>query len=431
MISPGLHAVLDAVSATGLIISSAAASPRLAVRGPLGAIGAGIAVYSLGTQYGDRPHAARPIRMHEHRLLYAAQGAACLALARKVKDPWAQALLRGYGAFSLAAAALSSPPGPAGVEVPMGAVAADRQLGPDLAYLRCGIVNVVFLGAAGAPDRRWLLVDAGLAGSAGAIRAAARARFGASRPAAILLTHGHFDHVGVLELLAREWDAPVYAHPNEHPYLTGQRSYPPAAPEVGGGTMAELSWLFPRKPIDVSDRLRSLPADGSLPGTDQWRWIATPGHSPGHVSLWNDSARALVAGDAVVTTQQESVLAALFPQGKLQGPPAEFTLDWKAAGASVRRLAALAPEVLVTSHGPALHGAALSGALQELASGFVSRGLPNCSRYLRDTPWLLGTNLKHWSGGPPPLFSKSAVAVHFRCCTSRGTPTYPAPDRQQ
>ncbi len=105
----------------------------------------------------------------------------------------------------------------------------------DLAYQRHAIVNVVFWGRPGAGDREWVLIDAGLMGSRAAIEAAAEARFGkGSRPAAIVLTHGHFDHVGVLEDLAEAWDAPVWAHPLEHPYLDGSAAFPPASPAVGG-----------------------------------------------------------------------------------------------------------------------------------------------------------------------------------------------------
>ncbi|MEQ3643417.1 MAG: MBL fold metallo-hydrolase [Paracoccus sp. (in: a-proteobacteria)] len=350
------------------------------LRAPLTAIGLGVAAYSLATSYRGRAP-GRPIRMDQHRLLDAAQGAACLALARDVDDPEARKMLRGYGAFSLAVAAASSPPGPAGIAVPADAWATD--LGDDLACLRCGIVNVAFIGAAGAGDRDWYLVDAGVPGSAAAIQQAARRRYGASRPAAILLTHGHFDHVGALHHLAETWDAPIYAHPDEHPFLTGRQAYPPAAPEVGGGMMAELSWLFPRHPIDVSHHLRALPEDGRIPGLEDWRWIHTPGHTPGHVSFWNAGTRALLAGDAVITTRQESLRGALLPQAHLQGPPAYFTPDWTAADLSVRRLADLEPRIMVTGHGPALQGDALSDRLHALATTFRQHALPNESRYLR------------------------------------------------
>lgn len=383
MLPPRLHAALDAVSAAALLLNAAAAR-RTPIQGPLGIVGMAVAGYSLATRYSDSLGAGRPIPMHAHRLLDAAQGAACLALARSAESLVERNVLRSYGAFSLAVAAVSSPPGPPGVGVPKEGVHSSRRLGAEVAYLRCGIVNVAFIGAEGAGDREWFLVDAGLAGSAAAIRDAARKRFGRARPAAILLTHGHFDHVGALQLLAREWDAPIYAHPAEHPYLTGQQSYAPAAPEVGGGAMAELSWLFPRGPIDVSAHLRELPADGRIPGLEAWQWIHTPGHTPGHVSFWNEGSRTLVAGDAIVTTQQESMLRALFPQGRLHGPPAYFTPDWQAAHHSVQRLADLRPQIVVSGHGPALQGPDVCTCLEELASDFSSRGLPACSRYLND-----------------------------------------------
>lgn len=380
MIPPRRHAALDAVSAALLVLGPASMRRNAGLRAPLTAIGLGVAAYSLATSYRGRSP-GRPIRMDQHRLLDAAQGAACLALARDVDDQTVRTMLRGYGAFSLAVAAASSPPGPAGIAVPADAWATD--LGDDLACLRCGIVNVAFIGAAGAGDRNWYLVDAGVPGSAAAILQAARRRYGASRPAAVLLTHGHFDHVGALHHLAETWDAPIYAHPAEHAFLTGRQAYPPAAPEVGGGMMAELSWLFPRHPIDVSHHLRALPEDGRIPGLEDWRWIHTPGHTPGHVSFWNAGTRALLAGDAVITTRQESLRGALLPQAHLQGPPAYFTPDWTAADLSVRRLADLEPRIMVTGHGPALQGDALSERLHALATTFRQRALPNDSRYLR------------------------------------------------
>ena len=48
-------------------------------------------------------------------------------------------------------------------------------------------------------------------------------RFGENnKPKAIVLTHGHFDHVGAVVDLVRKWDVPVYAHEAELPYLTAE-----------------------------------------------------------------------------------------------------------------------------------------------------------------------------------------------------------------
>src|SRR3954462_12804898 len=87
------------------------------------------------------------------------------------------------------------------------------EVAPDVALETTLFVNTYFIGdPAGAHG--WILVDAGLPGFADRIRQAAQQRFGHSaRPSAIVLTHGHFDHVGSLRALADLWNVPIYAHP--------------------------------------------------------------------------------------------------------------------------------------------------------------------------------------------------------------------------
>jgi glyoxylase-like metal-dependent hydrolase (beta-lactamase superfamily II) len=260
-----------------------------------------------------------------------------------------------------------------------------HQIADDLAYARLAIVNAVFVGAAG-NDARWVLIDAGIPGMAGRIQHAAAERFGEGRPpVAIVLTHGHFDHVGSLGALLDVWDVPVYAHESELPFLDGTTSYPPPDPTVGGGLMALSSPLFPAGPFNFSKSLYTLPADGSVPGMPEWRWIHTPGHAPGHVSLWRSRDRALVVGDAFITTKQESAYAVATQRPEIHGPPMYFTPDWESAEASVQRLAALEPELVVTGHGRALHGSEVRQALHLLADNFASIAVPKHGRYV-DAP---------------------------------------------
>lgn len=256
-----------------------------------------------------------------------------------------------------------------------------HELAPDIAYKRLAIVNIAYFGEANAAG--WVLIDAGVGGTANAIARAAEARFGTdTRPSAIVLTHGHFDHVGALETLAKKWDVPIYAHEHELPYLNGSASYPPADPSVGGGMMAALSRLYPRGPVDVRPWLKVLPRDGTVPAMPGWRWIHTPGHTPGHVSLWREADRSLIAGDAFVTTRQESVYAAATQEPEMHGPPMYYTPDWISAAESVRSLSSLDPELVITGHGRPMAGEGMRKALRELADRFEEVAVPESGRYV-------------------------------------------------
>src|SRR3954469_18140210 len=85
-----------------------------------------------------------------------------------------------------------------------------RIAAPNVICVPFSIVNAYLVGAG---DGSWVLVDAALSYSAPKIRRVAAHHFGRNnRPTAILLTHGHFDHVGAVKQLANTWDVPVYAH---------------------------------------------------------------------------------------------------------------------------------------------------------------------------------------------------------------------------
>lgn len=251
----------------------------------------------------------------------------------------------------------------------------------DVAGVHCILVNCFLVGT----PQRWVLVDAGLIGCQGRILRAIEERFGVNaRPEAIILTHGHFDHVGALPDLADRWQAPIYAHRLELPYLTGRSDYPPPDPTVGGGAMARTAFLFPHRAYDFRPHIQPLPEDGSVPGMPGWRWVHTPGHAPGHVALFRESDRMLIAGDAFTTQKQESLLGVLTQYKAIHGPPTYFTIDWDAARESVRHLANLRPEMAATGHGLPMANPQLAEGLDHLAREFDRIARPISGRYVRE-----------------------------------------------
>ena len=84
--------------------------------------------------------------------------------------------------------------------------------------------------------------------------------------------------------------------------------------------------------------LTYLPASGKIDELPGWRTIHTPGHAPGHVSLFRDKDRTLLAGDAFAKTNQNSLPDVINQTEEIHGPPAYFTCDWTAAEQSVKNL---------------------------------------------------------------------------------------------
>jgi glyoxylase-like metal-dependent hydrolase (beta-lactamase superfamily II) len=257
------------------------------------------------------------------------------------------------------------------------------EVAPGVWGMKIVFVNIFMIATGNGND--WVLVDAGLKGFSKDIENMAADLFGPNNPPeAIILTHGHFDHVGSLKSLLKLWDVPVYAHSMELPYLTGRSSYPPPDPTVGGGLMSALSVFYPKKPIDLGINVHVLPENGGLPYLPEWLYIYTPGHAPGHISLWRQRDKLIIAGDAFVTTKQESAFSVATQKREVSGPPKYFTNDWVASAASVKTLRDLQPAIAATGHGKPMYGQDLTDGLEYLVNHFEQVAIPSQGRYVKE-----------------------------------------------
>ncbi len=186
--------------------------------------------------------------------------------------------------------------------------------------------------------RQAAVVDTGVAGSAGRIGAALEAAgSGWDGVRHLLITHAHFDHVGGIEEVAgRATGAKLYGGELDLHSIksspTGRDGQPPESP----------------------GRLRAV-ADGEE--VFGLQVVTTPGHTPGHIAVFDAASAVLVAGDALTNTVD----------GNLGGALPMVTPDQAAAADSVRKLAALDPRVILVGHGPPVeHDAAAK--LRRLAS---------------------------------------------------------------
>ena len=219
----------------------------------------------------------------------------------------------------------------------------------------------------------WTLVDAGWLGSDKKIRAAAESVFGPeTRPTSMVLTHLHPDHSGATARLAERWGQPAYVHPDELPLAAGyQQAY----------AIPLDRWLMPmirRLPkktqariavgSDLTAVVQAFDTAARIPGLLGWEAIHSPGHTPGHISLYGREDGVLITGDAVLTVDLNSLLGVLTGRQGVFGPPRYSTWDRSTAQRSIAALATLEPKVLATGHGRIRLDEAAQ-ALQALAAG--------------------------------------------------------------
>src|SRR5215212_4668807 len=202
------------------------------------------------------------------------------------------------------------------------------------------------------------LVDAGLPDQAEAIGAAlGEAGIGVRDLRRIIFTHQDLDHVGSGAALVRQSGARVLAHSADAPYIEGRLRPLKPTPEMLEQRPHMRKVLERLEPVGVDEQLEN----GSRLDLAGWtRVVFTPGHTPGHISLYLEGSKILIAGDALTAEG-----------GYLNGPNPLATLDMRAAVQSVKKLADLDVDTIVCYHG---------GVVSEDANGQLQRVTQEASR---------------------------------------------------
>ena len=152
------------------------------------------------------------------------------------------------------------------------------------------------------------------------------------------LTHAHPDHQGASHVVCEKLGIPFLVPERdvevaEEPELILTRQPPKAL-----NKLMYRMFAGPAHPVD-----RELAEGDEVAG---FRVLHTPGHSAGHVALWRESDKVLIAGDVLNTMHPFTMVRGV------REPLDVFTPDVAENRRSIKRLAALEPSLLLVGHGP-------------------------------------------------------------------------------
>ncbi|HUP83557.1 MAG TPA: MBL fold metallo-hydrolase [Candidatus Limnocylindria bacterium] len=121
---------------------------------------------------------------------------------------------------------------------------------------------------------------------------------------AVVLTHGHADHVGFADRLRRERNVPVWIHELDREYAAGRRKPKRTTGPQRITPLLEFIWLALRRGGLGMPRITQVSTYGDgatldVPGAP--RVILVPGHTPGSAALFAEKHDALFVGDALAT----------------------------------------------------------------------------------------------------------------------------------
>ncbi|MHC0037591.1 MBL fold metallo-hydrolase [Pseudoneobacillus sp. C159] len=191
-----------------------------------------------------------------------------------------------------------------------------------------------------------ILVDTGMPGQGEKIHLATEdAGVPFNRLKAVILTHQDIDHIGSLpEILHLSQNGiTLYGHKLDKPYIEGEFHLLKTDPakmskEHWDALPPQMQYLYSNPPKSKVDY--TLEDGEVLPFCGGIQVIFTPGHTPGHISLYLRESKTLIAGDAMVAKE-----------GTLMGPIPQTTLDLELATRSLEKLTDLDIDNVICYHG--------------------------------------------------------------------------------
>ncbi|MBA9088155.1 glyoxylase-like metal-dependent hydrolase (beta-lactamase superfamily II) [Fontibacillus solani] len=183
----------------------------------------------------------------------------------------------------------------------------------------------------------------------------------------LIVTHHDVDHIGSLAALKQAYpQIEIIAHELDSPYIEGKNkplrvvqaesTFDQLTDEEKPGIEQFIAFLQSVEPASVDVTISS---GEHLPWCDGIEIIHTPGHLPGHISLYLPTSKTLIAGDVVV-----------IEEGKLNIANPQFAWDLDEAVRSVQKLLEYDIEHLICYHGGLFQGD-INKALKDLLKAYL------------------------------------------------------------
>lgn len=198
-------------------------------------------------------------------------------------------------------------------------------------------------------EKNIVLVDCGFIGSLPALeKELARYGLTVERLSGLVLTHHDHDHMGAAAAIKRaNLNIKIYASRAEAPYISAwEKPLRLKQAEAMQKTLPPQQQAFGLAFCDMLRRVEPVSVDEFLHDGDKMDWcggcriIATPGHTPGHISLFMEKDAIVITGDAMALEGGRPVIAN--PQ---------FTLDLKRAESAMKKLLSLEASAYYCYHG--------------------------------------------------------------------------------